>query len=91
LLPDGEAADPTLADGSARCGIDQLARSRLENGHTPNPTLDTLWRCAGQTIGADGGRGAVYADASGEWWVRGGEEGGGQEEEDSVSNWRGWK
>jgi transcriptional regulator with XRE-family HTH domain len=32
-----------LADVSARCGIDQPALSRLENGHTPNPTLDTLW------------------------------------------------
>ena len=29
---------------SARCDIDQPALSRLENGHTPNPTLDTLWR-----------------------------------------------
>jgi transcriptional regulator with XRE-family HTH domain len=36
----------TLADVSARCGIDQPALSRLENGHTPNPTLDTLWRYA---------------------------------------------
>jgi hypothetical protein len=37
------AAGLTLADISARCGIDQPALSRLENGHTPNPTLDTLW------------------------------------------------
>jgi transcriptional regulator with XRE-family HTH domain len=36
----------TLADVSARCDIDQPALSRLENGHTPNPTLDTLWRYA---------------------------------------------
>jgi len=36
----------TLADVSARCGIDQPALSRLENGHNPNPTLDTLWRYA---------------------------------------------
>ena len=36
----------TLADLSGRCGIDQPALSRLENGHTPNPTLDTLWRYA---------------------------------------------
>jgi transcriptional regulator with XRE-family HTH domain len=35
-----------LADASARCGIDQPALSRLENGHTPNPALDTLWRYA---------------------------------------------
>jgi len=41
-----EAAALTLADVSARCGIDQPALSRLENGHTPNPTLDTLWRYA---------------------------------------------
>ena len=41
-----EAARLTLADLSARCGIDQPALSRLENGHTPNPTLDTLWRYA---------------------------------------------
>ena len=30
----------------SRCGIDPPALSRLENGHTPNPTLDTLWRYA---------------------------------------------
>jgi transcriptional regulator with XRE-family HTH domain len=36
----------TLADVSARCGIDQPALSRLENGRTRNPTLDTLWRYA---------------------------------------------
>jgi DNA-binding XRE family transcriptional regulator len=41
-----EAAGLTLADVSARCGIDQPALSRLENGHTPLPTLDTLWRYA---------------------------------------------
>jgi hypothetical protein len=39
-----EAARLTLAEVSARCGIDQPALSHLENGHTPNPTLDTLWR-----------------------------------------------
>jgi len=44
-----EAAGLTLAEVSARCGIDQPARSRLENGHTPNPTLDTLWRYAAAT------------------------------------------
>lgn len=32
----------TLAGVSARCGIDQPALSRLENGRTPNPRLDTL-------------------------------------------------
>jgi hypothetical protein len=41
-----EAAGLTLAEVSARCGIDQPALSRLENGHNPNPTLDTLWRYA---------------------------------------------
>jgi transcriptional regulator with XRE-family HTH domain len=30
----------------APCGIEQPALSRLESGHTPNPTLDTLWRFA---------------------------------------------
>jgi hypothetical protein len=44
-----EAAGLTLADLSARCGIDQPALSRLENGHTPNPTLETLWRYAAAT------------------------------------------
>ena len=44
-----EAAGLTLADVSARCGIDQPALSRLENGHNPNPTLDTLWRYAAAT------------------------------------------
>jgi DNA-binding XRE family transcriptional regulator len=38
-----EAAGLTLGEVSARCGIDQPALSRLENGRTPNPTLDTLW------------------------------------------------
>lgn len=41
-----EAAGLTLADLSARCGIDQPALSRLENGRVQNPTLDTLWRYA---------------------------------------------
>jgi transcriptional regulator with XRE-family HTH domain len=41
-----EAAGLTLAEVSRRCGIDQPALSRLENGHTKNPTLDTLWRYA---------------------------------------------
>jgi transcriptional regulator with XRE-family HTH domain len=39
-----EAAGLTLAEVSRRCGIDQPALSRLENGHNKNPTLDTLWR-----------------------------------------------
>ena len=41
-----QAAALTLADVAARCGIDQPALSRLENGPTQNPTLDTLWRYA---------------------------------------------
>ena len=41
-----EAAGLTLAEVSRRCGIDQPALSRLENGHSRNPTLDTLWRYA---------------------------------------------
>jgi hypothetical protein len=41
-----ETAGLTLADVSARCGIDQPALSRLENGLNRNPTLDTLWRYA---------------------------------------------
>jgi transcriptional regulator with XRE-family HTH domain len=39
-----EAAGLTLAEVSRRCGIDQSAPSRLENGHNKNPTFDTLWR-----------------------------------------------
>ena len=41
-----EAAGFTLAEVSRRCGIDQPALSRLENGHNKNPTLETLWRYA---------------------------------------------
>lgn len=41
-----EAAGLTLAEVSRRCGIDQPALSRLENGHNKNPTLDTIWRYA---------------------------------------------
>jgi hypothetical protein len=41
-----ETAGFTLAEVSRRCGIDQPALSRLENGHNQNPTLDTLWRYA---------------------------------------------
>jgi DNA-binding XRE family transcriptional regulator len=41
-----EAAGLTLAEVSRRCGIDEPALSRLENGHNKNPTLDTLWRYA---------------------------------------------
>jgi DNA-binding XRE family transcriptional regulator len=41
-----EQAGLTLAEVSRRCGIDQPALSRLENGHNKNPTLDTLWRYA---------------------------------------------
>src|SRR5437588_5776522 len=41
-----EAVGLTLAEVARRCGIDQPALSRLENGHNKNPTLDTLWRYA---------------------------------------------
>jgi DNA-binding XRE family transcriptional regulator len=41
-----EATGLTLAEASRRCGIDEPALSRLENGHNKNPTLDTLWRYA---------------------------------------------
>ena len=41
-----EAAGLMLAEVSRRCGIDQPALSRLENGRSKNPTLDTLWRYA---------------------------------------------
>jgi transcriptional regulator with XRE-family HTH domain len=41
-----KAAALSLAEVSRRCGIDQPALSRLENGHNKNPTLDTLWRYA---------------------------------------------
>ena len=41
-----QEAGLTLAEVSRRCGIDQPALSRLENGGNHNPTLDTLWRYA---------------------------------------------
>ncbi len=37
---------PIRQHDTGRCGIDQPALSRLENGHNKNPTLDTLWRYA---------------------------------------------
>ena len=51
-LPDAEVAEltgrtfGTVWQKRRTVGIDQPALSRLENGHTPNPTLDTLWRYA---------------------------------------------
>jgi hypothetical protein len=41
-----ESAGLTLADVSARCGIDQPALSRLENGQSQDLTIDLLWRYA---------------------------------------------
>ncbi|MGH7193761.1 MAG: helix-turn-helix domain-containing protein [Candidatus Saccharimonadales bacterium] len=41
-----QAARLTLAEVAQRCGIDEPALSRLENGHNKNPTIDTLWRYA---------------------------------------------
>jgi predicted transcriptional regulator len=42
LKPTREAAGLTLAEVSRRCGIDEPAGSRLENGHNKNPTMDWL-------------------------------------------------
>ncbi|MGO9301876.1 MAG: helix-turn-helix domain-containing protein [Acidimicrobiales bacterium] len=45
----------TLAEVSARCGIGQPALSRLENGHSQNPTLGhapALRRSGRQVVGA---------------------------------------
>jgi transcriptional regulator with XRE-family HTH domain len=41
-----QAAGLSLAEVSKRCGIDQPALSRLENGHNPKPTIETLWKYA---------------------------------------------
>jgi len=41
-----EAQDLSLAEVAERSGIDKAALSRLENGHNPNPTIDTLARYA---------------------------------------------
>lgn len=41
-----EAAGLTLAAVANLTGMDQATLSRLENGHRPNPTIDTLWRYA---------------------------------------------
>lgn len=41
-----EASGLTLADVSARCGMDPSAISRLENGHVANPTIGTIQRYA---------------------------------------------
>jgi DNA-binding XRE family transcriptional regulator len=46
LRQERERQGLTLADMANRTGIDQAALSRLENGRTPNPTLDTLRRVA---------------------------------------------
>jgi Helix-turn-helix domain len=41
-----EASGLTLAEVSVRCGIDQPALSRAEDGRNKTTTLDTLWRYA---------------------------------------------
>jgi DNA-binding XRE family transcriptional regulator len=41
-----QAANLSLADISQRSGITRAAISRLENGHTLNPTLETIFRLA---------------------------------------------
>jgi transcriptional regulator with XRE-family HTH domain len=79
-----DAASLMLADISARYGIDQPALSRLEKGHTPNPTLDTLWPYAS----ALGKRLVLTAEDVAETrgrWACGGEENGTEEGEESVS------
>jgi DNA-binding XRE family transcriptional regulator/predicted DNA-binding transcriptional regulator AlpA len=53
LRKEREAAGLSLADVAERTGMDRAAISRLENGHQPNPTIDTLARYAaalGKTI-----------------------------------------
>ena len=82
-----EAAGLTSADVSARCGIDQPAVA-LENGHTQNPTLDTLW-CYAAAVGKRlvlsaediQGTGAVPSNAAPT-----AEESRRQEEEDGVNS-----
>src|SRR5687768_17469835 len=46
LKKEREAAGLSLADVAERTGMDRAAISRLENGHQPNPTIDTLARYA---------------------------------------------
>ena len=46
LKQEREAAGLSLADVAERTGMDRSAISRLENGHQPNPTIDTLARYA---------------------------------------------
>jgi DNA-binding XRE family transcriptional regulator len=46
LKQDREAAGLSLADVAERTGMDRAAISRLENGHQPNPTIETLARYA---------------------------------------------
>ena len=46
LKQERQAAGLSLAEVSRRCGIDQPALSRLENGHNGNPTVETLWKYA---------------------------------------------
>ena len=44
----------TLAEVAFRAEIDQASLSRLENGHSSNPTIDTIYRIAGalgKTVG----------------------------------------
>jgi DNA-binding XRE family transcriptional regulator len=42
-----EEAGLSLTAVAERSGIDKSSLSRLENGHQPNPTLDTIVRYAG--------------------------------------------
>jgi ribosome-binding protein aMBF1 (putative translation factor) len=46
LRRERERVGMTLAELSAKTGIDPAALSRLENGKAANPTIDTLYRVA---------------------------------------------
>lgn len=46
LRQERERAGLSLSDVADRSGMDKAAISRLENGHQPNPTLDTVARYA---------------------------------------------
>ena len=46
LRAERERQGLSLSEVSERCGVEKAALSRLENGLNPNPTLDTLRRCA---------------------------------------------
>lgn len=54
LKQERERQKLTLAQLEERTGISQAALSRLENGKSPNPTIDTIYRIAaalGKVVG----------------------------------------